>query len=102
VEAQGLTLIEAMLAELPVISPASGGITDAIRHGETGLVVPPGAPVQIAEAIRRLVADPGLAASLGRAARKLALQEFTRETCARRFSELYARLVAQSAVREKK
>ena len=102
VEAQGLTLIEAMLAGLPVISTASGGITDAIRHGETGLVVQPGEPAQIAEAIRRLVADPALAASLGSAARNLALQEFTRETCAQRFSELYARLVAQRAVREKK
>lgn len=102
VEAQGLTLIEAMLAGLPVIATALGGITDAIHHGETGLVVTPAAPVEIAAAIRRLIADPGLAARLGIAARELALQEFTREICARRFSELYARLTVQPAVREKK
>lgn len=101
-EAQGLTLIEAMLAGLPVISTATGGITDAIRHDSTGLVVQPSAPAEIAGAICRLVADPALAARLGKAARELALQEFTRETCARRFSELYARLMAQPAKREKK
>jgi glycosyltransferase involved in cell wall biosynthesis len=101
-EAQGLTLIEAMMAGLPVVSTASGGITDAIRHDATGLVVQPAAPAEIAGAIRRLVANPALAARLGSAARELALQEFTRETCARRFSKLYARLAAQPSARRKK
>lgn len=102
VEGQGLTMIEAMLAGLPVVSTESGGITDAIRDGATGLLVQPAAPAEIADAIRRLIADPVLAARLGGAARELGLQEYTRETCARRFSELYARLTVQPAAREKK
>lgn len=101
-EAQGLALIEAMLAGLPVIATAIGGITDTIRHEQTGLAVRPGAPDEIAGAIQRLVGDPELAMRLTRAARELALQEFTREICARRFAGLYTRLAAQAPVRAKK
>lgn len=92
VEAQGLTLNEAMLAGVPVVASAIGGITDAVRDGETGLTVSPGTPVQIASAVRRLAGDPALAARLAAAARALALREFTREVCARRFSAMYTRL----------
>jgi len=102
VEAQGITLIEAMLAGLPVISTATGGITDAIRHEETGLIVRPQASDEIAGAVRRLAGDPELAMRLGRAARVLALQEFTRDVCAGRFSAVYARLTVQAPAREKK
>lgn len=102
VEGQGLTMIEAMLTGLPVVSTESGGIIDAIRDGATGLVVQPAAPAEIADAIRRLITDPPLAARLGAAARELALQEFTQEMCVRRFSELYARLMVQPTAREKK
>lgn len=93
VEAQGLTLVEAMLAGLPVIATASGGITDMIRHEETGLTVVPHAPAEIAAAVRRLVADPDLAARLSASARTLALRDYTRAVCARRFSALYGRLL---------
>lgn len=102
VEAQGLTLIEAMFAGLPVISTATGGITDVIRHGQTGLIVRPQSPDEIAGAVRRLAGEPELAQRLGRAARALALQEFTRGICAGRFSSVYARLSAQPPAREKK
>ena len=103
VEAQGLTLIEAMLAGVPVITTSIGGIADAIRDGETGLAVLPGSPRQIAHAINRLTGDPALAGRLSRAARELALREFTREVSASRFSGLYARLCDRGAVaREEK
>ena len=92
IEAQGLTFVEAMLAGVPVIATGSGGITDAVRHEETGLTVSPQAPTEIAAAIRRLAGDAVLAARLSKAARELARREYTRETCARRFSALYARL----------
>lgn len=92
VEAQGLTLVEAMLAGVPVIAAASGGVTDTIRHEQTGLTVFPRAPDEIAAAIRRLVADPALAARLAAAARALALRDYTRATCARRFAALYTLL----------
>lgn len=92
-EAQGIALAEAMLAGVPVVATAIGGIPDAIRDGETGLLVEPGSPQQIADAVRRLLDDPALAARLAAAACALAEAEFTREASARRFSALYARLL---------
>ncbi len=101
VEAQGLTFIEAMLAGLPVVASEIGGITDAVRHESTGLLVAPGAPGAIAEAVVRLVGDGDLARRLAHAGRELARADFTRATCAARFSELYARLSAGGDVRRK-
>lgn len=92
VEAQGLSFVEAMLAGRPVVATATGGIPEAIRHEETGLLVAPGSPRQIADAVVRLVADSALSARLAQSARALALAEFTRATSARRFSGLYARI----------
>jgi glycosyltransferase involved in cell wall biosynthesis len=94
-EAQGLALAEAMLAGLPVVASAVGGIPDAIRHEETGLLVRPGQPREIADAVRRLVSEPGLAERLAAAARALAQAEYTREASAMRFSALYERLLAK-------
>jgi glycosyltransferase involved in cell wall biosynthesis len=94
-EAQGLALAEAMLAGLPVVATAVGGIPDAIRHEETGLLVEPGRPRQIADAVRRLVSEPGLARRLASEARTLAQAEYTREASAGRFSALYERLLAK-------
>ena len=92
-EAQGLAIAEAMLAGIPVIATAIGGIPDAIRHDETGLLVEPASPTQLAGAVRRLVDDASLAARLAREGRALAMREFTRQVCAERFSTLYRRLV---------
>jgi glycosyltransferase involved in cell wall biosynthesis len=91
-EAQGLAFAEAMLAARPIVATAIGGIPEAIRDGETGLLVPPGDPGSIADAVRRLAADPAWASRLGAAARRLAEKEFTRPVSAARFAALYRRL----------
>lgn len=96
IEAQGLTLIEAMLSGLPVIATATGGITDAIRHGITGLTVDAAAPGQIADAVRLLVVDPKLAGRLAREGQVLARNNFTRQISSLRFSDLYSRLLEHS------
>jgi len=101
IEAQGLTFIEAMLAGLPVVASRIGGILDAVRDGETGLLVAPGAPEAIAEAVRRLFADRELSRRVAHAGQVLARSEFTRASSAARFSELYSRLAATGSKRLK-
>jgi glycosyltransferase involved in cell wall biosynthesis len=101
VEAQGLTFIEAMLAERPVVASGIGGIVDAVRHEETGLLVAPGAPDAIAEAVLRLDGDREFARRLALAGHELARAEFTRAISAARFSALYARLAAGGDARLK-
>lgn len=57
-EAYGLAMLEALAAGLPAVSCEIGTATSVInRHQETGLVVPPGDAVALAEAIMRLLAD---------------------------------------------
>ncbi len=79
-----LTVIEAAAAGLPIVASARGGMTSAIEHGVTGLLVKPGDARALETAILRLVDDPALAASLGCRARQLALERFDEVTATER------------------
>lgn len=89
VEAQGLTFIEAMAAGVPVIATKSGGIPDAVRDGQTGLLVPENSPEFLAEAILKLHGDQELQQKLVAGGMELARSEYSREICAERFSRLF-------------
>jgi glycosyltransferase involved in cell wall biosynthesis len=93
VEAQGLTIVEAMLAGVPVVATETGGIPDMIRHGETGLLVPESAPAHIAEAIRMLCSQVSLGLRLANNARAVAGTALTRSASARKFSELFQEIL---------
>jgi phosphatidyl-myo-inositol dimannoside synthase len=71
VEGFGISLSEASACGLPVVAGRSGGIPEGVRDGETGLLVDAESPSAVAEALRRLLADPGLRARLGTAGRRL-------------------------------
>ncbi len=62
-------IVEAMSCGVPVIASAIGGVADMLTP-ETGLLVPPGEPGALADAMSRLAADPSLRVSMGRAARR--------------------------------
>jgi glycosyltransferase involved in cell wall biosynthesis len=64
----GLVVIEAMAAGRPVLASRIGGIPDIVVDGETGLLLPPGDPDALRQAIERLLADPDLREEMGRAA----------------------------------
>jgi glycosyltransferase involved in cell wall biosynthesis len=59
-EGFGLVLIEAMAAGVPVVATEAPGIRDVVQDGETGLLVPVGAPPALADAIRRVLEDSPL------------------------------------------
>ena len=69
-DAEGLPSVipEAMAQACPIIGSAQGGIAEAVQHGQTGLLVPPGDPTALAEAMHRLVSEPQLRHGLGQAA----------------------------------
>src|SRR5690606_35581264 len=96
VEAQGLTFLEAMVAGTAVVATRLGGIPDAVRHEETGLLVEERRPDQIAEAIRRLWSDEVLRSRLIEQARRWVGDGFSRRSSARRFAEVFDSLLVTS------
>ena len=70
VEGFGLSLVEASATGLALVAGRSGGIPDAVRDGETGLLVAPDRVEEAVAAVRRLLADPGLARRLGEGGRR--------------------------------
>jgi alpha-maltose-1-phosphate synthase len=72
-----LKVYEYMAASLPIIASAVGQIPAILEHGRTGILVQPGEPTAVAEALTRLAADPDLRERLGAAARADAVQRFS-------------------------
>ncbi|CAA9892064.1 Glycosyltransferase family 4 protein [Candidatus Methylobacter favarea] len=92
-EAQGLTFLEAMAANTPVIATRTGGITDFIIDGETGLLVKERCPEEIAVAIEKIILQPDLMGKLQENAYLKVIHEYSREISANNFSNLYGKLL---------
>ena len=86
--------VESIACGTPVVASAVGGIPDAVRDGETGLLVPPGDAAALAGAVRRVLGDDELRARLAAGARAVAEAEFAAEREAREFAALYQELLA--------
>ena len=88
-EGLGLVAAEALLCETPVIAFASGGLTDLIRDGETGVLVPTGDVTALARAIDDLLSRADRGATLGVAGRRATLAAFGPQAVAARYAALY-------------
>jgi glycosyltransferase involved in cell wall biosynthesis len=76
-EAFGLTIAEAMAAGRPVVGCQVGAVPELIEDGVTGLVVPPADAAAMAAAIARLLHEPALRDTMGRAARLRVERQFS-------------------------
>jgi phosphatidylinositol alpha-1,6-mannosyltransferase len=94
VEGFGISLVEASASGLPVVAGNAGGVADAVRDGETGLLVPPEDPAAVADAICRLLADGSLAHRLGAAGRKAVETHYNWDRVVRDLREIEAAVVA--------
>jgi glycosyltransferase involved in cell wall biosynthesis len=88
-EGLGLTAVESLLSETPVVAFESGGVTDIVIDGETGVLVPPGDVAGLASALDTLLDNPVHLTRLGRQGRAHALGTFGTEAVARQYSEIY-------------
>ena len=68
-EGLGRIVVEALCRGRPVVATRVGGITDLVRDGENGLLVPPRDPAALADALVRVLSDPARAGRLAAAAR---------------------------------
>ncbi|NJD63408.1 MAG: glycosyltransferase family 4 protein [Deltaproteobacteria bacterium] len=75
-ESFGLTAIEALAAETPVVSTRCGGPEEILENGSAGLLVPVKDPMAMADAIVRLLRDPELRRRMGERGRARVIEHF--------------------------
>ena len=92
-EACSNVLMEALATGLPIVATRVGGNPGLVEDERSGLLVPPGAPRPLAQAIVRLLLTPALAARLAEGARARALTEFGMSRMLERVEELYRRVL---------
>jgi glycosyltransferase involved in cell wall biosynthesis len=87
------TLVEALAVGTPAIATHVGGVAEIVTDGENGLLVPPGDPAALAEAIRRFLGDDALRARLAAAAAPSA-ERFSPERIYGRLEQILVRAAA--------
>jgi len=95
-EGLGLTAVEALLCGTPVVAFDSGGVTDVIRNGVTGILVPPGDPSALAGALDALLEDPAKRELLAEQGRQHVQREFDRGALAMRYAAIYGDAIGSS------
>ncbi|MCH7883420.1 glycosyltransferase family 4 protein [Patescibacteria group bacterium] len=85
-------LLEAGLAQLPVIATDVGGNTDIIEHEKTGLLVPAANSEALAEAIKRLLNDVNLRQTLAQNLREKILRKFSKKEMLQKTFALYKKI----------
>jgi glycosyltransferase involved in cell wall biosynthesis len=88
-EGAPLVVLEAMTSGVPVVASAVGGIPDQVRNGVDGVLVPPGDPAALGEAVLELLEDPGLARRMGAAGRRKSATDFSHAKMLERAMEVY-------------
>ncbi|MFT3829172.1 MAG: glycosyltransferase [Opitutaceae bacterium] len=99
-EGLSIALMEAMACGLvPIVTPMRSGVTDLVRDGETGLVVPADAPASFAEAVARLANDRASWQRLADGARaEIIKRGYTPEGCA----DAWVRFLDELALRPRR
>lgn len=90
--------LESLIMRRPTIATRVGGMPEAVRHEETGLLVAPRDPAGLAAAMLRLIDDPVLAARLGAAGRELMLERFTIQGTARGVAGVLRELAVERGI----
>lgn len=94
-EGLGIALIEAMAAGLPVVASQVEGIVEVVEDGVNGILVRPEDTLEIAKAVVRLYAEPGLRCALGQQARLTVERRFSLAVGLAKVEALYESLVKE-------
>jgi len=94
-EPLGSVVLEGWMCARPMVAAASQGPRWLIEDGENGLLVPVDAPQAMAQAISRLLTEPGLAAGVATAGRRSYEAGFTEEAAVGQYLALFQRLIGE-------
>lgn len=97
-EGFGISLLEAMALETPVVGVDAGGPREIVEHGRSGLLVPAPDPEPLADAVERLAGDRELRATIGAGGRRRVEAEFTAERMAAAYAEALEDLAGSGPV----
>jgi len=92
-EGQGIVVLEAMAAGVPVVASRVGGLAEMLTDGETALLVPPDEPGALAAALARLRDEPALRERLSKNGRALVREKYDVRRMVRAVEEVYGRLI---------
>jgi glycosyltransferase involved in cell wall biosynthesis len=87
-----LSILEAMCFACPSIATRVGGIPEVVQDNVTGILAPFGATNALAHSVEKLIQDPTLRATMGRAAQARASNEFSASIIVPRYEALYRRV----------
>jgi glycosyltransferase involved in cell wall biosynthesis len=87
-EGLGIALLEAQATAKPVVAFNQSGVREAVKHGETGLLVKPDSD-ELADALLRLLSDTDLRERMGKEGRRFVSDNFSWEKCAERMLQVY-------------
>ena len=88
-EGQGIVLLEAQACSKPVVAFNIGGVNEAVRNGETGLLVKLGNTEEFADALLKIISDKTLQQKMGTEGRKFIVENFTWDICAQKMLSVY-------------
>lgn len=92
-------VLEAMAASVPVLATNVGGTGEVVLHGETGLLVPPGKPQLLAEAMLRMLGDSAALWHMGQAGRRRVIRQFTFQAQCEQYERLLTAVANHEPVR---
>jgi glycosyltransferase involved in cell wall biosynthesis len=95
-EGLGLTILEAMACGRPVVSTRCGGPSTVVVEGETGRLVPTGAPAALADAVRDVLDHPDMATQMGQVGRTRIENTFSVGSSKQRFLDGYDALLREA------
>jgi glycosyltransferase involved in cell wall biosynthesis len=87
-EGQGIALLEAQATAKPVVAFNVGGIPEAVKNGETGILTKPNSQ-ELANAILKLLGNYSLRKTMGKNGRKFVQENFSWHVCAQKMLKVY-------------
>lgn len=76
-EGLGISLLQASAAGVPIVASRAGGMPEAVKEGETGLLITPGNTAELETALRSLLDDVQRAQGMGEAGKRYIEEEFS-------------------------
>jgi glycosyltransferase involved in cell wall biosynthesis len=77
-ESFSMAMLESLAMRVPLVAANVGGMSEAVRHLQTGLLVDPGSPAGLADALAFMMAHPTERRAMGAAGRRLVMTQFSR------------------------